>query len=62
MYLLVLIIPFINFLLLILFGRSLGSKFISLLLFNLSVLLFVALNLFYEVIFLNTSCLVLVGN
>jgi hypothetical protein len=62
MYLLVLIIPLVNFLLLIVFGRLLGSKFIGLLLFNLFILLFVVSNIFYEVIFLNTICLVPAGN
>jgi len=62
MYLLILIIPFVNFLLLITLGRFLGSRFISLLLFNLFVLFFVAFSLFYEVVFLIITCLVPVGD
>jgi len=62
MYLLVLVIPLINFLILSFFGRLLGLKFIILITFNLFFLLLLVFNLFYEVIFLNTQCFILTNN
>jgi hypothetical protein len=62
MYLLVLVIPLINFLILSFFGRLLGLKFTILITFNLFFLLLLVFNLFYEVIFLNTQCFILTNN
>lgn len=62
MYLLILIIPLVNFLLLSIFGRLLGLKFIFILMFNLFFLFFSATYIFYEVIFLNTQCFISISN
>ena len=62
MYLLILVIPVVNFLLLSFSGRLLGSKFVILLIFNLFFLLSIAFHLFYEVVLLDVKCFILVGN